>query len=449
MKKLLAIPLLFLLAAIVAYGVWVQTPSIENHQLYEASMSAAASRWDALQAQANDAEKNSFIDPAFLPAWGRKDKEFKEGSPPLQAMAAWVDYSTTGSQAAVDHKALAKDPEYLAALAGFEKLQPALETAMRRPIFTVNDTPRPNLYTLIPNLIQVRGFGFGAIGLAEARSAQGRHSEAAHLIGSTALFGRALGNGTGLLQDMIGIAVQKTAAEGYVGLLDPTVPLGAAGWKALAADMVAAVPPVDQSLHSMQGELWNSVDSLETLKDPADAYEGEPSAAARLPGWMAREQRIFTNLMVATIGALQETGVPTYPPALENPSPNAYFTGKVGTIATILIPNFGRANEQYSYTRKLMTGLALVSGVRAYQAERGKLPTSVEEIKAAGIATPDPSSLAKDGIKFTSDGKKVTISADFVLPETADWALSKHFKIPAWAAKSTNSTLVFEVLARS
>ncbi len=246
---------------------------------------------------------------------------------------------------------------------------------------------------------------------------------------------------------MIGVAVQKIAADGFIGLLPPNAPLSPEQWKTLTADLVAAVPPVDQFTRVMEAELWSSVVSLDALDESKHRPEEVSSPVTRLPGWMDRERRIYANLMVEILSSVKETGTPQYPRALERPTRGDYMTGETGVVAMMLIPNLGRANEQLNYDRRLMTSLALVSGTRAYLAQHGKLPTSVEQIKSSGIATPDGSLLGAKETQFTSDGKKVTVVADYSLPDS-EVVLSKHFPIPAWARGTTKDKIVFEVLAR-
>ncbi len=207
-----------LLLLVFGFVLWLQFPRVHNPDRVEAMRASAAKRFQAIQSEADNPERNGFLNPTFMPYWGRKGQEYQPGSPVEEQVKAWQTYSTEGSGELVDHSELQQDPEYQAALADFRKLVPDLTVSMRKPIFAPPDEAM-ELTTIVMNYMSVRASAQAMIGFAEAELEQGQAWSAADLTVTVVQFGRTLQNHTSLIGDMIGVAIQAIGVDGYVGLI--------------------------------------------------------------------------------------------------------------------------------------------------------------------------------------------------------------------------------------
>lgn len=436
--------LLFFVVVLGLYGVWVQFPRVREPERLQALLSETQTSWDGVQTRAADPAQNGFLTPKFLPWWGRMDKEQVPDSDISKTISHWNQFTTMGVGELKDHLALAKDPEYQKALAGFEAVAPELDQAMRKPLFAVNETPKLELYTAIPNYIAIRASAQAAVGLAEVRVSQGKAQEAAHLVASVARLGHALQGQSSLVQEMIGTAIQMIATDGYVGLLGPDSKLTWAQWNTLAEDLLASVPPTDQVKDAMQGDLYSMINTLERLRVEGKSPDADFQLNV-LPGFLAREQRIYSNLMVEILGTLDSDHKVETLAVLTHPTKMDYVTGRMGLVAEVAIPEYARSCSAAEENRSRLVGLSLVSATRAYLAKEKKLPANLEQLKAAGLACPTPEQMAAEHVGFQSSAGEVTITSTYT-PRGTDGRRS-YWSHGPWADESKPGELVYRVKA--
>ena len=447
MKKLAGVFLGLIIVGIVFYGVWVQTPAIKRPSRVAKVVASAQERWDRQQAQAGDPALNGFLNPTFLPYWGRRDIESDDHSPSSKTVMAWNAYSTLSADRPIDHRALQSDTKYRQALADFQKLEPALVEAMSKPVFTLPETPKSDAGTIFPNFIRLRGAAIAALGLAEARVAQGKPEDAARLVGKVARFGHTISSKTCLIQDLIGLGIRQMAGDGFVALLGPDSQMPASQWKALAHELLAALPDNDQVSGALEGEFSMGVNTLSSPTANLEVLMDSPFArlAAKLPGFLEREKRIYCNMMVDNImPALEKNLTATLPEQLAHPTASDYFTGRTGIFCEIFVADYTKATYQFAQSRKRLACLTLVSSLRAYLAEKGRLPQSLEELKSAGIPLPPADLVAAGEIDFLP--KAVTITATY--PSLPSQSLRQSpWPKSTWADESTLGKLVYKVEA--
>lgn len=124
MKKL-GLGLLGLFLLVVGfYFIWIQFPTIQNPSRLKAMERSARDRFEALQLEAQDPQRNGYLTKTFLPFWGRVGMERQKDSPIEKTVEAWKQYGTPAKGELVDHSALTSDGKYRAALKAFEEISP-------------------------------------------------------------------------------------------------------------------------------------------------------------------------------------------------------------------------------------------------------------------------------------------------------------------------------------
>ncbi len=410
MKKLGLVYLGILLAFCVVYTVWIQFPKIQDPRRLQEVEVSAQEHFVEIQTVAKDPERNGYLSQTFLPYWGRKGVERKENAPIKKILEDWNGYSTSSTREFVDHSSLAKNSSYQAALSKFETVAPELEAAMRKPVFAAPDQEL-SFNSPVMNFISVRSSAQAMVGYAEARAAQGKILEAASATVAVMEFGKAVETQTTLINEMVGVAVQSIGFDGYVGLLGPESKLSAAQWKALAGRLTDALPVEQELATTMGSEMVGFQKSVAMLK--TGKFPDLNSAWWRLPGFLSREARIYSNLMLTIDSDLRDGGTVQMPSYLANPSTSDYLTGKVGNLALVVLPNYVRADAEIRFNRTKIAGAATATAVLAFRAENRRLPKNLDEIRAAGIPIPHSEVLKEVEAVYALSGTKATLSLPF------------------------------------
>lgn len=432
MRKSFIIALLAIfLIPILLYGVWLQFPTARNPELVSEAYAVTNERIADLNMQAEDPEKNGFLNPTFVPYWGRKDQEYQESSPTEKAVKAWNDhYSTPGKGEKIDHRSLqdAKDKDYLEALSGMEALAPELRTAINKPVFF---PPKFELTAdaMIPNLIAARACAQAMVGLAEAQVAQGKNEQAARDLVSVIHYGGLFNAQGTLIGDMIGVAIQAIGADGFFGLIDINFDFPANTWKSMTQTILKSTPPKDTVLRAMQGEMLFCHNTIEQISENPGAVGelGGLPGLATLPGFLEREERIYNNTMTDLILAVKADRRVSFGSDLTEPTTTDYITGRTGLIAQILIANYERADKQCRINRNRLTALATATGIAAYRAQEGRLPESLAQLSESGIPVVDEGEVL-GAMEYKVTGEDATLKvrvqeagSDIPLSYANDW----------------------------
>ena len=389
MRKSFVIVLFGVFAAFaLLYGVWWMFPKARNTEIVAEAHRVTEERLEAIRSQADDAEVNGFLNPTFVPYWGRMGIEQKDGSSAQKTVRAWQEYSTASADERVDHKTLQEqsDEGYSTALEGMMAMAPELRKAMNKPLFAPPKSEH-NAAAVIPNIIAARACAQAMVGLAESEIARGQLDQAALDLVSIINFGSGFnGQGT-LFTDMAGISIQAIGLDGFNGLIDINSGLSADTWKTLAASVLKTVPPKDTLLSSLQGEMLYVHNSIELVhEDPEIVEEAiRLSPLAHLPGFYDREERIYNNVMSDIILQHQKNGTLEPPKEFFEPSAMDQLTGRSGVLAVLMLSDPVRANRRILLSRSSQIATATALGIAAYRAQEGKLPESLAQLSQAGI----------------------------------------------------------------
>ncbi len=134
--------------------------------------------------------------------------------------------------------------------------------------------------------------------------------------------------------------------------------------------------------------------------EPLEGLDELDFALFQFPGFFSREVRIYSNIAVEMNDMFLSEGRYVVPEHIQNPSLSNYLTGKSGVIAIMMLPNYVRAEAQIGLIRAKVTGIALATGVIAYRADQGKLPTDFEQVRAIGIPVPEQAVIDELGVKY-------------------------------------------------
>ena len=385
----------------VVYGVWVQFPSLQNEALIKECQSLGDERFASLQAVANDPAQNGFLSETFRPYWDFRDKGYVEDNEVRDVMSAWYEsYATPGKGEVVDHKALqdSKDTLYLKARSDFEKLIPELTQEIRKPCFVV-PMEKIDINERTPDMLALRGIAQALAGYADSQVAEGELAEAIETL-STIL---ALGNSTSgqgfIVADLIAASILTLAYDASLTDFPPSSELDAEQWKNLSQTFLTSLPPEDQLYQLLQSEVW-----LFRKDFNGDTLGG----VTRLPGFLAREQRIFENKMCEILTAVKLDD----PDALiiETPGLGSLLTGKSGLIASMLFPSYSRAGAKLTLTRKKLLSRGICAALLSYRKSKGTWPSELANLSEIGLDLPFEATPAWLEYKLEGDKALLTTS---------------------------------------
>ena len=190
--------------------------------------------------------------------------------------------------------------------------------------------------------------------------------------------------------------------------------------------MLESAPPEDAIVVALEGEMLFCHNSLPQLQDEPGALE-EGSFLVLVPGFLSREERIYNNLMSDLVVKAKNGEDPTLPESFLNPEAADWFTGRTGVVAQILIPNSVRAGQQLQLSRKSLIAAATASGIAAYRAQEGRLPSSLDQLAQAGIPFTSDGKLI-EAMEYKVDGDSATLkvrvqgpTSEIVPPSAAEW----------------------------
>jgi hypothetical protein len=416
-KKFIYTLLSLILATIAAYAVWVQFPKLKNKNLVQSALNSAQARFDNLQAEASNPEENGYLAASFLPYWGRDGQERQPGSPAERTIENWKQYASVSQDTVIDHKLLRReeDSSYLQALQQFEQLAPELKTAMQKPVFVTPSSDLNMDYTL-SNIVAIRACGQAMTGLAESLLARAQPAEALDCLVCTLELGQALHSNEFLIYDLMAGGIQAMAFQVFVGLVDPEqTNLQADLWTELTRRVVASVPPKDSFAHSIEAEMTAYRNTMENL-DKTEYVEFRQLDL--LPGFLAREDRIYMNIMSDLLLQIQNQGTTNVLSVLGQPTAYDWFSGHTGIMAQIMVPNFDRLGQNIMLNRARMVGLATVFGVLTYRASEGRLPQTLSDLEKSQIAVVDADSL--NALTYKVDGKTATLKVPLQKPPASN-----------------------------
>lgn len=417
MKSCLGAVIGLLVAVLVAYGVWVQFPKLNNPTLATSIYTRVTAKHSKISRDVNNPSLNGFLQPDLSLYWGRRGKAYRPGSKTESIVKTWNQYSTPANGALVDHKSLQKsqDNGYQKAQKDFEPLAAKIRSSVEKPIFF---PPKNNLdaEAVIPNFIGIRAYAQALVGLSEARVAQGRIYEAADNMVVAVEFGNRTGKSGGLMAAMIGVAVQRIGLDGLTGLIDPQTPITAPQWEELSQRLLDSISPADALQNCLEWELTANYNTVQKYKAKSGSSNSLLVGKVDwLPGYLAREERILVNTMTDQIDELVRTGTVTSRPYLNTPSYYDWFSGRTGQLAQMLVSEPSRAQSHLELARVQLETLATAYAILGYKARTGEFPETLSLLRN-GDQQFDLRPGAMEAMTYTVEGKSALLRRRFTQP---------------------------------
>ncbi len=444
MRKALIFGGVTLVTLLITVTIWIQFPSEKDSGFMTQTAESGQKYLARGQAESLDPQKNGYLNKQFLSYWGRKGKEGVENSVTQAVITDWNNYSSSSTGKTIDHEKLlsGKQSEYLKKREELKKLTPELEKAMRSETFVAPET-KFDFETPLLNYIAVRACAQAISGLAESEAAEKQFDLTAQHLGSIFSLTRALQGKGAMINEMIATSIGGIGSSSSLELLGPKVPLSLKARQRLARDILGSVPGQDRLLGLLQGEVACGLALFKQIRTGAgQAYTSNAGIPnLRIPGLVAREERIYRNVHTRLLKELESTGRLTLTRADTNPNPLDYLTGSTGLYTQILLPNIPRLQEQLDLDRRARIAVGTTYAVMAFRAEKQRLPKDLKELSQAYPLPADADTL---GLTYTPSGSAASVHIPY---SKAQGFLSnlQHFpSIESWV-KADGDGLTFNL----
>lgn len=381
MKKLSLGCLGLIVFLISLVTIWVQFPQQTHPQLIEETVAKAQERHRSRQATARNPKFNGYLQPTLLPFWGTP-ADYKPNSGVEKVITRWKAYGSNSQGTRQDHRALLSQVDYLAARDQFESLLPALEEALNQSEFIAPNDRFDYIDNNDMKFISVRALGQALATLAESRVAEGQPEKALRPLALGFKLGAKLDQQGTLLSLFIGFNVNKVSAQAAQGLLRPETELSPEHWRALADAVVQGSPPPNLLETAIEDEIGRTFNTFRLFNtDPTTLIDfGGDGLVYKLPGMLAREERICFNQWATTLTALRQKQ-PLVPPAPSMSTIREWLRGTAGLLGDGFLTNYSRPQALVDFHRQELTGLAVSAALLSERAATGRFPNDLSALK--------------------------------------------------------------------
>jgi hypothetical protein len=427
----------FLLFLLAGYAVWaLYPPSRYAAQLQEVYQGAQA-RHEASQLNAKNAATNGYLDPTFLPYWGRKNIEGKPNSELAAQLKKLDNYSDlhAGKEQGLEQKV--GDPQTGQLFSEFGAIYDKLHQALALPKFVPPDDQPVNAGTLVPNFLAFRSLEQYLSAYAEYLSLSGQSDRALAVCQDMLRFSKVVNSdGSTLIQLMISVATRAISQSTLAMVLQT----GSAGRPAVLQELSKTLTETQFSeedfLNAFYGEYYMVTNSVLQLGQKP-LVEGQDTNAIvyRLPGLVSREFRLYQNDYFPILEKARQ-GDYRVPDWLMNFGWFDWFTGQHAYLSGIVIPNSTRAHLVLELSRKRQAFLQLYIELLLARQKSGKWPATLKDLQAGGFKPLPPLDLTK--VAYQVEGDKMELKLSLSEQEQPN---------PARASVNTNQE--WEILDRA
>ena len=361
--------------------IWTRWPTVREPEEVKCRLAEARRRWTDTQGQALDQNLNGYLSEEFQTFWDRDLRDRDNPSEVERTITRWAKLSEIASDAEL---VLGEATSEISnALVRFEALAPALAERMTKPLFVV-PASELTLATPVFSIIAQKTCMQAMLGLSRVLMARRRPSESVEALLSLIGFANAqLDRGSVISELLAGNALCR-AIEGVCQVLTPSTLLPAQDWRRLSLSLSQAVPPDDWLERCLEIEMAAGCGSFALARD--GRYLLDPNVRLHLiPGMVAREERIYLNIMTGLLAKLRLGH--TLPDDIL-PKRVAWVLGHTGWTGPLGFLPGERLRQGFWMQRHSLIGMATATAVKAFQAEFGKLPVSLDQVSDAGIVLP-------------------------------------------------------------
>lgn len=402
---------LVLLASAGLYLGWVSYPPNRYEAQAKELRTRVAEREQQWQKNVNDPEKNAYIDPTFLPYWGRKGLE-QDNQNKVSKMAATADdycYLAGGKDPTVLSKAMQEKPQEVArAFAGLEALYPDFRRAASRSEFSYSLNGPMTTQTLIPNLLAIRYLLSRLTGYAEYLALAGKPEQASEVIETILQFCSLLGKQPmSVIQMATVVRHQELAYEGLIRILENSPRrLKAAHLKDLAERITNSILPQSAFVEALENEFYILDNSVELAFADRLILSDTYLLAGKLPGVQARERRLLHNGFFEHLPEIRAGNSPDL-----NWVANFGFvdwaSGQRGALAASLLPDWNKVQHLVKTSRIRSEFVHLYLSLYAQALQDGRWPVDLKSFLASGYQPIEP--LKPEELSYQVKGKSMEL----------------------------------------
>lgn len=404
--------LVAVLTLTLAAIVWVHYPSAAYSADEQAVIDQFRQREKVEQSVPKTAESDSYLDPLFLPYWGRKGLE--EGAnkvePVVKAFSLYCD-QLQGSDVLLEASIQKKDPKLSKAVAGYAELYRAFQVMLDKPHFVVpRDRPR-GYDTKVPNFLSYRGLTGTNSGYAYYLCLIGKTDEALSVIDCTLRFCRKIdGPADGLLSHMISVACNfYTQSAGLVVLTHYKTPPSRQALQQFIDTLSQTQSTDSDFLRSAENDYAVTADYITAVREgkvPPEEVTFGPGIASKFPGVLSRELSILNHDYFSVIIELKAGRQPDLS-WMDNVGAADWFLGRHSVASSMLVPNFSRAMDQHRLCREKQAFLHLYASLLLDALKQGRWPATLSDLKKRGY-TPLPG-MELEKLKYTVAGDSMEL----------------------------------------
>ena len=341
--------LIVLVVAVVLYAGWVNYPPARYSQESTELLARCQARDADELAQAKDAERNGYLNPALLPFWGRKDVEGVEGNKPRAVLNALDPYSDlrSGKEVHLEQSLAKKDPALEKSFNDFLPIYAEFRKSIHQPLFLVPYEQQQDYTTIVPNFIAYRALAQTSTAYAEYLMLQGHADQALEVAGDILTFGWQIDRQQGtVISRMMSIAIQTLGEQTAGMILSPPHRLPK------LADL-ESFRQVLEKTHRSLPDLYEALDveyyvasnTLRKAKETGELGDEDVSKyLTKAPGVMSREIRLFQNDYIPYLKSVREGKLETQE-WMNQLSAWDWLLGRHSIVAAIAIPNYVRSVE--------------------------------------------------------------------------------------------------------
>lgn len=407
--------LVTLLTFVVAAVVWVHYPPAAYSAEEQAVLDQFRQREKAEQAVPKTPEADGYLDPVFLPYWGRKGIE--EGAnqvkPVVMAFSFFCD-QMQGSDVLLEASIQKKDPKLWKAVADYAALYRAFQAALDKPHFVV-PLDRPRGYdTIVPNFLSYRGLAGTNSGYAHYLCLTGKTDQALGVVDDTLRFCRKIdGPADGLLSSMISLACKfKAQSAGLVVLTLYKTPPSQQALQHFIDTLSQTQSSDSDFLRSAENDYALIADFMTAVREgrvPPEEVTFGPGLASKFPGVLSRELSILNHDYFSVLKELKAGREPDLS-WMDNVGAADWLLGRHSVASSMLVPNFSRARQQHRLGVEKQAFLHLYASLLLDAEKQGRWPATLSELKTHGY-TPLPG-LELEKLKYTVTGNSMELVWD-------------------------------------
>lgn len=410
-----------LVAPVLLYAGWVCYPPSRYESMSVKILSDAAARHAREQQAAVKQASNAYLDPDFLPYWGRKGMEQHDPSPAGTQLKPLESLSDLANGEDMNLEGRFKAPAVRKKFKQFARFYPKVHKVFNQPDLLVPLTEPQNIMTVAPEWIAWRGLVQRLSAYAEYLKLEGKTDEALIVAVDLIRFARLVSHQQlTLIRAMMGMAAQSIAQDTLAMVLDNSSPQGSL--EPLLRTLEDTQFPASAWADCLEAEYCQHINSIPKLKQQSSGPSSF-SPLSLLPGLEWRELRMFKNDYLEMLQQVRQ-GQPINSSWASSMGPTTWLLGRHSVLSAIGIANYPKTGKNFELVRTRQAFLHVFVGLLRARQLSGRFPADLAQLQASGYKPLDGLEL-KRLIYKVKDGR-ITLELNLQpqeLPHNGNWGV--------------------------